>query len=260
MRPSWHIECAALAMKHLGPTFDLHIGGVDLIFPHHENEIATCQAATGKRPARYWLHSELVMVEGKKMSFSAGSAVTVADLRAQGCGWRELRMLLLGTHYRQPLQFSAAALEAARASLARVDEFRAKLVGLPAGKHGELDAPLAELAAAFHEALCDDLNIAAALGALFGFIRRANALLAAGRVGAEDAARIEAALADLDQVLGVIIDEAPEVPAEVRALVAEREQARQAKDFAASDQLRERLAELGYQVVDGPAGPRVRRR
>jgi cysteinyl-tRNA synthetase len=262
VRPSWHIECAALAMKHLGETFDVHVGGVDLIFPHHENEIATCQAATGKRPARYWLHSELVMIGRKKMSFSAGNAVTVAELRERGCGWREVRLVLLGTHYRQPLQFSPAALEAARASIARIDEFRLKLAALPPAKtHDEVEGLLRELASAFKAAMCDDLNVSAALGALFSFIRRGNALLAQGRIGAEDAARIDAALDDLDVVLGVLRPyDADAIPPEVQQLVAEREAARQERDFAEADRLRQRLGELGYQIDDTSGGPRLRRR
>jgi cysteinyl-tRNA synthetase len=263
VRPSWHIECAALAMKHLGETFDIHVGGVDLIFPHHENEIATCQAVTGKRPARYWLHSELVMVGRKKMSFSAGNAVTVAGLREQGWSWREVRLVLLSTHYRQPLQFSTAALEAARASIARIDEFRDKLATLPPGKRGEADGLLHELTSTFRKALFDDLNVSAALGALFGFIRRCNALIGEGRLGAEDAARIDATLDELDNVLGLLRSDTPRdaaIPEEARRLVDAREVARQSRDFAEADRLRQQLAELGYQVDDTPAGPRVRRR
>jgi cysteinyl-tRNA synthetase len=265
VRPSWHIECATLAMKHFGEIFDIHVGGVDLIFPHHENEIATCQAVTGKKPARYWLHSELVMSGRRKMSFSAGSAVTVAELRERGRSPREVRLLLLGTHYHQPLQFSTASLDAARASLGRVDEFLAKLDAAPPGRHEEVDAPLSELRASFKQALCDDLNVSAALGALFGFVRRGNALSARGLVGAEDAARIRDVLGEVDSVLGVIgledrAAQAVELPEEVRALVEERERARRGRDFAEADRLRARLAGMGYPIDDTPAGPRIRRR
>jgi cysteinyl-tRNA synthetase len=250
-------------MKHLGETFDIHVGGVDLIFPHHENEIATCQAVTGKRPARYWLHSELVMVDRKKMSFSSGNAVTVAGLREQAWGWREVRLVLLSTHYRQPLQFSTAALEAARASIARIDEFRDKLATLPPGKPGEADGLLHELTSTFEKALCDDLNVSAAFGALFGFVRRCNVLIGEGRLGGEDAARIDATLDELDSVLGLLRPETPRdsaIPEEAQRLVAAREVARQSREFAEADRLRQSLGELGYQVDDTPAGPRVRRR
>jgi cysteinyl-tRNA synthetase len=263
VRPSWHIECAALAMKHLGETFDLHVGGVDLIFPHHENEIATCQAATGKRPARYWLHSELVMAGGKKMSFASGNAVTVGALRAEGRSWREVRLLLLQTHYRQPLQFSAAALDAARTSLARIDELRHKLATLPPGEHEEVSALAHELEVSFRDALADDLNVAAGLGALFSFVRRCNSLLASGRLGAGDAPRIEAALAEVDRVLALLEPgaegAAEPVPDEVGRLLEAREAARGARDFAEADRLRDAIAALGYQVDDTPAGPRLRR-
>ncbi len=264
VRPSWHIECAALAMKHLGETFDIHIGGVDLIFPHHENEIATCQAATGKRPARTWLHSELVMAGGKKMSFAAGNAVTVGTLRAEGRSWREVRLLLLGTHYRQPLQFSPAALDAARASLARIDELRHKLRTLPPGEHEEVGALARELETSFRDALADDLNVAAGLGALFSFVRKCNSLLASGRLGAGDAPRIEAALAEVDQVLALLEPSgegaAEPLPEEVARMLEAREGARRARDFAEADRLRDAIAALGYQVDDTPAGPLLRRR
>jgi cysteinyl-tRNA synthetase len=198
------------------------------------------------------------------MSYTAGNAVTIAELREQGRSPREVRLVLLQTHYRQPLRFSAASLDAARASLTRIDEFRSKLRGeLPAGRHDEVDALINELRAGFREAICDDLNVSSALAALFAFVRKGNALLAERRVGAENVAAIEAALDEVDAVLGVLEPEAAaeaELPPQVTELLENREAARRARDFAEADRLRAAMSELGFQVDDTPAGPRLRHR
>jgi cysteinyl-tRNA synthetase len=204
-RPGWHVECSAMSMKYLGETFDIHCGGVDLIFPHHENEIAQSESATGKPFVRTWLHSEHLVVGGQKMSKSLGNQFTLKDLLARGAAPRVLRYLFLAVHFRQKLNFTFESLEAAAGALRRIDEMRFRL-----GHAEERGSAVPEIAAAaerlraeFSAALADDLNLSVALAAVFGFVREANVAIERG-LGSGDRARILAALADVDQVLGVL--------------------------------------------------------
>jgi cysteinyl-tRNA synthetase len=212
-RPGWHIECSAMSMKYLGETFDIHCGGVDLIFPHHENEIAQSESATGKPFVRTWLHSEHLVVDGQKMSKSLGNQYTWKDLQARGASARALRYLFLSVHYRQKLNFTFEALEGAAGALRRIDEMRFRL--RHAAERAELPAladpsppPAAAAIAAlrrdFTAGLADDLNISAALAALFAFVKAVNVAIEGERLVAGDKAAIDAALAEVDQVLGVL--------------------------------------------------------
>jgi len=258
-RPGWHIECSVMSMKHLGESFDIHCGGEDLVFPHHEDEIAQSEAATGKPFVKYWLHNAHLLVEGKKMSKSLGNFFTLRDLLAKGWTGREIRYALVSTHYRDPLNFTMDGLQAARSSLQRMDEFLLKLQEV-VGQPPRLPSPVAgeapALQNAFDAALDDDLNISGALGVLFEFIREANKRT----LTPAEAASILATWRRFDAVLGFGIPSKSDVPAEVQALVAERQAARKAKNFKRSDEIRDELAKQGWVIEDTPQGPRAKRR
>jgi len=257
LRPGWHIQCAAMALELLGEQADIHVGGTELLFPHHENEIAICQAATGKRPANYWLHSGLVMVDNRKMSHPAGNAVTLRHLLERGYTGRQVRFYLISTHYRQPIHFSFQALDSACASLKRLDEFVRNLRWMPGGSGTEETAVLvSEFETNFREAIYDDLNVSAALTALFNLVRRVNRPLAEGRIGAEHAKNIIQALEKADRALAVM---PPQETAfddrEIEDLIRARENARQAQDYVTADRLRADLEARGLVVKDTPQGP-----
>jgi cysteinyl-tRNA synthetase len=260
VRPGWHVECAAMAMSLLGEQSDIHVGGVDLVFPHHENEIAICQAATGKAPARYWIHSGLVMVEGRKMSRSSGNAVVVGDVLERGYSGRQLRYYLLSQHYRQPFNFSYPGLDGACGSLQRIDDCVHKLRAVSGGKaHPEIGRLVTEFEAGFREALYDDLNVSVANAALLHLVRGLNGWLARGQVGEPDAAAALAALGTADAVLGVLAPDDLPVPSDrIATLVADREAAREARDFARADELRAQIEADGYSLEDTPEGPQIR--
>lgn len=275
-RPGWHIECSAMSMKYLGETFDMHTGGVDNIFPHHENEIAQSESATGKPFARYWLHAEHLVVDGEKMSKSLGNFYTLKDLLARGVSPRAMRYLLLGTHYRKKLNFTFTALDDAANALRRIDEMRFRLTHaseVPAGADAGPSPVAAACATAVEEftaALADDLNSAAALGAVFKLVRAVNVAIEADALKAGDQESVLTTLERCDEVLGVLdpaawseaadggqekLDEAA-----IDALVAERQTARQERDFARADEIRDQLAALDIAVEDTPNGPRWKRR
>ncbi len=274
-RPGWHIECSAMSMRYLGETFDLHCGGVDLIFPHHENEIAQSESATGKPFVHTWLHTEHLIVGGQKMSKSLGNQYTLKDLLARGLSPRALRYLFLSVHYRQKLNFTFEALDGAAGALRRLDEMRFRL--RHAVEHPELPAladpsppPAAAAIAAlrrdFAAGLADDLNVSAALAALFVFVKEVNVAIEKSRLVAGDREAIEAALAEADQVLGVLdaaawlAAAADAETAEIERLVRERDEARRRRDFAAADRLRGELGARGIVVEDTPQGARWKRR
>ncbi|HVR29836.1 MAG TPA: cysteine--tRNA ligase [Thermoanaerobaculia bacterium] len=270
-RPGWHIECSAMSMQYLGETFDLHCGGVDNIFPHHENEIAQSESVTGRPLARYWLHSEHLLVDGRKMSKSLGNQYTLDDLIERGLDLRAVRYLLLSVHYRQKVNFTFASVEGAAAALRRIDDLRFRLdhARERSVERSDLRGQAARLAEEFGAALADDLNTSAALAALHRFVRDVNVTVEEDRLGPGDREVARSALCEIDGVLGVLHREewggaalAPSAglgESEIETLVAEREAARQARDFARSDALRERLREVGVQVEDTAAGPRWRR-
>jgi cysteinyl-tRNA synthetase len=267
-RPGWHLECSAMALRLLGePPIDIHTGGVDLIFPHHENEIAQSEAATGRPFSRFWVHVEYLLVDDQKMSKSLGNTYTIPDIVERGYRPSAVRYLLLSAHYRKQLNFTWASLAQAEESLRRLTDFLARLDGLAtAGSHPEIAARVDEGRQAFAAAMQDDLNTAAALGAIFELVRALNSAMDVGGVGAGDVPAIREAFDRFDRVLGVLSlrraeDEQPPVPVEeIERLIEERHAARRRRDFAAADRVREDLAGRGVLLEDGPAGTRWKRK
>jgi cysteinyl-tRNA synthetase len=269
-RPGWHLECSAMSLtevrKRFGvDTLDIHAGGVDLIFPHHENEIAQSEGATGQPFARHWVHGEFLFIRGTKMSKRFGNQLTARDLQEEGYDAAAVRMLICSTHYRQQLNFTDEALEGAAEGVRRLADFRARLAA--AGEAAEpaqaAPAEALELERAFREAMDDDVNAPKAVGALFTFVRGANRQLDAAGWAPSEA---RAALAVLDGALGVLdllpAAEAPdsELEAWVDERLAARQAAREDRDFAAADAIRDELAARGIEVEDTPQGPRWRKR
>ena len=257
-RPGWHLECSAMAMALLGETIDIHTGGIDLQFPHHEDEIAQSEAATGKPFARFWCHGEFLLTDGSKMAKRVGNVATVQDLRAQQVGAAAVRHLMFSTHYRKQLNLSGAALEASMEAVRRVGDFAERLASATGGT-----PKLAELAetfrAEFDEALRDDLNAPRAQAALFVFINQANAELDRRGRDAAGLAAAREAFARADGVLD-IVPEREDVDAGLAAWVdqqlAARKAARGRRDFAAADEIRKSLEEKGIVVEDTPQGAR----
>jgi cysteinyl-tRNA synthetase len=260
-RPGWHIECSAMSMKLLGPGFDLHLGGEDLMFPHHEDEIAQSEGAAVQPPdtrfVKYWLHAAHLLVEGKKMSKSLGNFFTLRDLLAKGFTGREIRYLLLQAHYRETFNFTLEGLQSARASLMRIDECLGKLREL-AGS-ATADGNHTPLNSQFSEHLDDDLNIAAAWGAIFDWVRDTNRRLAENTVDPASAAAALATWDKLDSVLGVGAAAEVHVPPEINALLEARQAARKARDFKRADAIRDELKSKGWIIEDTAKGARVKR-
>jgi cysteinyl-tRNA synthetase len=259
-RPGWHIECSAMSMQVLGPTLDIHLGGEDLIFPHHEDEIAQSEGAghqaAGQPFVRYWLHAAHLLVEGKKMSKSLGNYFTLRDLLARGFAGREIRFLLLSAHYRESFNFTLDGLQGARTALARIDECLGKLREIAGGSGTD---PQAQVVDDFRRAMDADLNVSAAWGQLFAWVRQLNQQLAAGQVTAAHAAAALAAWDRLDTVLGVGVKAESEAPAPIVALLEARQAARKARDFKRADALRDELKAAGWVIEDTPKGPRLKR-
>ena len=260
-RPGWHIECSAMSMKLLGPSFDLHLGGEDLMFPHHEDEIAQSEGAGVQPPGRpfvkHWLHGAHLLVEGKKMSKSLGNFFTLRDLLAKGFTGREIRYLLLTAHYRETFNFTLEGLHGARAALTRIDECLTKLRELAGNTKTSDDS--SSLLSKFSNALDDDLNISGAWGAIFEWVRETNRKLAENAMDPAAAAAALATWDRLDSVLGVGAPKEVEVPAEITALVESRQAARKAKDFKRADALRDELKAKGWVIEDTPRGARAKR-
>ena len=261
-RPGWHIECSAMSMKYLGQSFDIHTGGIDNIFPHHENEIAQSEAATGKTFVRYWLHAQhLQDAVGEKMSKRLKNFSTLRDLLAEGYQPRAIRYALTtGAHYRSPLAFSPDLLKAADGAVKRLDEFAVRLGHLPSPSGGGQGGgtPPAEVRQRWDDALKDDLNLPAAVGHLFEFIKAVNMRLESGKATPEERAGAMAMLRHANRILDVI--EFPEaVDAEVERLIAERQAARDRRDFARSDEIRQQLLRMGIQLDDTKDGTRWKR-
>ncbi len=257
-RPGWHIECSAMATALLGPELDIHCGGVDNIFPHHEAEIAQSECVTGRHFARTWLHCAHLMVDGQKMSKSLGNFYTLRDLLAKGYSGREIRYVLLSVHYRLPLNFTLSGLDAARAALERLDAWVERLQTLAGETLASKEHPPTPACTRFLEALDDDLNISGALGHLFDWIRESNRAMDAGSVTALLAAQTLADFARIQSVLELGAETAA-VPAQVLALVEQRQAARAARDWAGSDVLRDAIAAAGWQVKDTKQGPQLTR-
>ena len=259
-RPGWHIECSAMSMKLLGPSFDVHLGGEDLVFPHHEDEIAQSEGAgvqePGKRFVNYWLHGSHLLVEGKKMSKSLGNFFTLRDLIEKGFTGREIRYLLVSAHYRETFNFTLAGLEGARTALARLDECFLKLKETAGDASAE---PSSGILAEFHEAMDADLNISKAWGRIFEWVRELNRRLGEGQLSSLEAAAEFAAWQRISQSLGIESPIEEDVPAEIIALAEERQAARSAKDFARADEIRDELKAKGWTIEDTPKGPKPKR-
>jgi cysteinyl-tRNA synthetase len=260
-RPGWHIECSAMSMAHLGPSFDIHTGGVDLIFPHHEDEIAQSEAATGQPFVGTWLHCAHLRLGGAKMAKSAGNINRVADLLAAGVSPRALRYALIAVHYRQGLDYTDASLEAAAAAIERLDAVLLALASYaePGPNDPTLGPLLDEARAGFEAALDNDLNVSAALASMFDLVRETNRRIADRGLSTADAGRIATTLRELDAVLAILPDSADDLPDAAAALLEAREAARAGRDWAASDRLRDALAEIGVAVEDTRDGQRWRR-
>jgi cysteinyl-tRNA synthetase len=260
-RPGWHIECSAMSMKYLGETFDIHCGGVDNMFPHHENEIAQSEAATGKKFVNYWLHNEHLLVEGKKMAKRLHNYYTLKDLMAKGYDPTAIRYLMMSAHYRQQINFTFEGLEAARKTLERLTNFVHRLLetnGKPAGdKINQLNEGVQK---GFEAAMDDDLNVSVALAHLFDFVRDVNNLLDNGEVSKEEGKGICDLMIKFDKVLGVIgqVKEKEKLPKEAEELINRREDARKNKDWKTADQIRDQLKTMGIVIEDTAQGIRWR--
>lgn len=262
-RPGWHIECSAMATALLGEQIDIHCGGVDNIFPHHEAEIAQSEGVTGKKFVRYWLHCEHLLVDGQKMAKSLGNFYTLSDVTAKGYTGREARYALLRVNYRKPLNFTWDGMDEARESLGRIDDWLRRLREI-----GKIDNDTSlsrtkidnDFGREFEDALDDNLNISGALGFLFETIRQTNRAIDRGELDAAQVANWLGWWQRINQTLDLEAQDGSEMPVEVTTLAEERAQARLAKDFRKSDELRDRIAALGWDVRDSKDGQKLTRR
>ncbi len=259
-RPGWHIECSAMSTRYLGPTFDIHCGGIDNIFPHHENEIAQSEAYYGQKFVNYWLHCHHLVVDGEKMSKSKGNFYTLRDLLARKIDPVDLRYFLLSTHYRKMLNFTFDNLEQAKASRQRIIDFVYVLQHQPLPETSQTESASALVASAlsnFQDSLADDLNISAALAALFEFIREINSRLARNELSRQAADQVLTAIYQMDKVLAVLPEKKEEeLPAEILKKIEQREQARREKNFALADSIRQELLQQGIVLEDTREGVR----
>ncbi len=260
-RPGWHIECSAMSMKYLGRTFDIHTGGIDNMFPHHEDEIAQSEAANGCRFVNYWLHCEHLVVDGQKMSKSLGNFYTLRDIFQKGYTGREVRFALLCSHYRNKLNFSFDALEKSRTALRRMDAFfkRIKIAAASKAQGESPDDLLKKAEEGFAKGISDDLNISEALAEIHGLENELNKLMESGRLGSKCAQDALNLFKRFDGVLAIFdeISASDDVPAEIKSLADQRQAARKARDFRKADEIRDRLKTLGWILEDTPSGPRI---
>jgi len=257
-RPGWHIECSAMSMKYLGETFDIHTGGVDNLFPHHENEIAQSEAATGKKFVNYWLHCEHLLVEGKRMGKRFGNYYTVKDLIDKlGHDRHAVRYLLMSTHYRQQFNFTFEGLEAAKGAVERLANFVYRLQNVDSKNGGgKVGALIEHVKSDFCDAMDDDLRVGDALAALFDFVREVNNLIDKNMLSKEEADEVYELTLGFDNVLGVVGDIRKErkLPKEAEELIRKREEARKTKDWKTADQIRAQLKAMGIAIEDTDQG------
>lgn len=259
-RPGWHLECSAMSMKFLGESIDIHTGGIDLVFPHHQNEVAQSEAVTGKTFVNYWVHCNHLIVEGKKMSKSMGNFYTVRDLLNKGYSPLAIRYILLSTHYRQQLNLTMESLESAGHSVQRLKEFMLRLKEAEGEKeHEGVNKLLTEVEQRFTENLDDDLNISGALAGIFEFTRKINKLLDDKRISKTDAEKIQNQMLMMNRVLGFLEIEEEEIPAEVTELAEKRLDARNNRDFETADILRDKIKEKGYSIDDTKSGYKLKK-
>lgn len=262
-RPGWHLECSTMAMKLLGEQIDIHVGGIDNMFPHHENEIAQSEACTGKKFSQIWMHAEHLVVNHKKMSKSAENFYTLRDLLEKGFTGRQIRYLLLQTHYKTQLNFTFSGLEAAKNSLNRLDDFVQRLLDIQESQNQEsIQEILAGTFEEFSSSLADDLNISMALAALFELVRKVNILCDEKKINKIQAEEIISLLKKFDTVLGVMHFEKSidKISNELQMILNKRDEARRNKDWKLSDQLRDEILKKGYLIEDSPSGSRLKKR
>jgi len=259
-RPGWHIECSAMAMKYLGEQLDIHTGGVDNMFPHHENEIAQTEAVTGKKFVNYWLHCEHLLVDGKRMGKRFGNYYTFRDLVKLGHDPKAIRYLLISTHYRQQFNFTFEGLEAAKRATERLVNFTYRLMEADGMAHDEVNQLVVEARKKFSDAMDNDLDIGTALASLFDLIRDANNILDKNEISHEQAQRVYELIMQFDRVLGIIgeVKKPKELSKEAQELIQKREEARRKKDWNEADRIRKELREIGIIVEDTPDGVRWR--
>jgi cysteinyl-tRNA synthetase len=260
-RPGWHIECSAMSMKYLGETLDIHCGGVDNMFPHHENEIAQSETATGKKFVNYWLHNEHLLVEGRKMAKRWGNYYTLRDLTAKGYHPMAIRYLLMSTHYRQQLNFTFEGLEAAKSTLERLTNFIRRLLDVDGKGSGEELKPLIDnVKRGFEEAMDDDLSISVALASLFDFVREVNNLLGGNMLSKKEAEEVYNLMLRFDNVLGVVgqAKEKEKLPERAEELIRKREDERKAGHWKEADKIREELKAMGVIIEDTAQGVKWR--
>ncbi len=255
VRPSWHIQCVAMSMKHLGESYDIHTSNRELVFPHHENEIAIAGSLTGKPLAKYWVHCDRVLVDGKKVD-EQGAGATLSDLMDMGCSGREIRYWLLSAHYRKPVIFAKERLEDAKRSLKRLDTCITSLIQLTNESvvYADIDQLLYDLKHGFTRCMDDDLNISAAMASIFNIVRRVNILIEEDQLGSDDAAKILDAFRNIDSVLKIFNFETERYEPEVKHLLQEREKARSEKNWTLADKIRDQLLEKGVTIKDHKAG------
>ena len=259
-RPGWHVECSAMSIKNLGANFDIHCGGVDLIFPHHQNEIAQSEGFTGKKFVNYWLHNEHLLVDYKKMSKSLSNFYTLRDLAKAGYEPVAVRYLLLVTNYRQKLNFSFDAIKAAQHTVKNLNNFYSNLGKIKGGEHNPKIVSIVEKARqGFEKEMDDDLNISAALGHMFEMVKSVNKFMKTGKLGRQDAKLVISTLKNFDKVIGVLGKEESGLDREINDLIKLREKARGQKDFLAADRIRADLRKKGIIVEDTKQGVRWRR-
>jgi cysteinyl-tRNA synthetase len=257
VRPSWHLECAAIALKYFGDVFDIHGGGTDILFPHCENVMAIGRALTGKPLANYWLNTDLVMVEGKKMSQSLGNTITIDDLEKLGYHGKEIRFFLLGVHYRKPLNFSLNSLKTAKNSLRKINGFIQRLLHFKPGEgYPNLDQLIYNVRQGFADAMDDDLNISGALVVLFEFLKSVGKPLSQGMLDCKDRENILNVMMEIDSILGIMNFKENQLPEDVRLLMNKRDALRKEGQWEESDAIRAKLLEMGFEVSDTPDGMR----
>jgi cysteinyl-tRNA synthetase len=255
VRPSWHLECAAISLKYLADNFDIHASGTDVIFPHCENVMAIGRAATGKRMANYWINTELVMVDGKKMSRSLNNVKTIEDLETMGYGGRQIRFFLLSTHYRKPLNFSFGALETAKNTVKKLDRFIQRLIRYtPGGGYPDADQLVYDIKQRFSDAMDDDFNISDTMASLFEFVGKVSIPLSLGQLSERERDNVLDVLKRIDDVLGVMNFEEETLNDDALRLLEERAHARRIGDWKTSDDIRKKLLGMGIEISDTAHG------
>ena len=256
-RPGWHIECSAMSMKYLGEHFDIHAGGIDLVFPHHENEIAQSEAFSGKKFVNYWFHNEHLLVDGKKMSKSLGNFFTLRDLLNRGYNPIAIRYLLLSANYRVQLNFTEEAVKSSDNAIQRLNDFMIKLKEIKSEDENMKIAALIERTKKeFSKSMDDDLNISGALAVIFDFVKEINTLMMKNKIGKNNAKKIINLMNEFDKILGILEENEEKIPPELKKLIDEREKARREKNFARADEIRNELKEKGIILEDTKGGVR----